>query len=173
MNVREISLTAVVAALYAALVIVLAPVSFGPIQLRVADCLIPLAALLGWPAVFGVGLGALVGNAYYFLGPLDVVLGPLANLLAAALIFKLRTRLLPACFAGSLVIGFVVGGYLWVFFPPPELGFSLPVWAAMMVSITLSSLVAVAVIGYTLVTAIRSSGFSRLLESRGVRTYLK
>jgi len=173
LNVREISLTAVVAALYAALVIVLAPVSFGPIQLRVADCLIPLAALLGWPAVFGVGLGALVGNAYYFLGPLDVVLGPLANLLAAALIFKLRTRLLPACFAGSLVIGFVVGGYLWVFFPPPELGFSLPVWAAMMVSITLSSLVAVAVIGYMLVTTIRSSGFSRLLESRGVRTYLK
>jgi hypothetical protein len=43
----------------------------------------------------------------------------------------------------------------------------------MMVSITLSSLVAVAVIGYMLVTAIRSSGFSRLLESRGVRTYLK
>jgi len=173
--VREISLTAVVAALYAALVIVLAPVSFGPIQLRVADCLIPLAALLGWPAVFGVGLGALIGNAYYYYltGPLDVVLGPLANLLAAALIFRLRARLLPACFAGSLVIGFVVGGYLWVFFPPPELGFGLPAWAAMMVSITLSSLVAVAVIGYMLVTAIRSSGFSRLLESRGVRTYLK
>jgi len=173
LNVREISLTAVVAALYAALVIVLAPVSFGPIQLRVADCLIPLAALLGWPVVFGVSLGALVGNAYYFLGPLDVVLGPLANLLAAALIFRLRARLLPACFAGSLVIGFVVGGYLWVFFPPPEIGFGLPVWAAMMVSLTLSSLVAVSVMGYALVTAIRSSGFSRLLESRGVRTYLK
>ena len=173
MNVREVSLTAVVAALYAALVIVLAPISYGPIQLRVADCLIPLAALLGWPAVFGVSLGALVGNAYYFLGPLDVVLGPLANLLAAALILRLRARLLPACLAGSLVIGFVVGGYLWVFFPPPDVGFVLPVWAAMIVSLTLSSIVAVAVIGYALVTTLRSSGFSRLLESRGVRTYLK
>ena len=173
MNLREVSLTAVVAALYAALVIVLTPVSYGPIQLRVADCLIPLAALLGWPAVFGVSLGALVGNAYYFLGPLDVVLGPLANLLAAAFIYRLRARLLPACIAGSFVVGSVVGSYLWVFFPPPDVGFGLPVWAGMMVSLTLSSLVAVAVMGYTLVTALRSSGLSRLLEARGVRTFLK
>jgi uncharacterized membrane protein len=173
LNVREVSLTAVVAALYAALVIVLAPISYPPIQLRVADCLIPLAALLGWPVVFGVSLGALVGNAYYFLGPLDVVLGPLANLLAAVLILRLRARLLPACLAGSLVIGFVVGGYLWVFIPPPDVGIVLPIWAVSIMSLTLSSIITVAVMGYALVSALRSSGFSRLLESRGVRTYLK
>ena len=85
METREITLAAVIAALYAALVIVLAPISFGPIQLRVADCLIPLAALLGTPAIIGVSLGAFIGNAYFmqFTGPIDVIFGALANLVAA------------------------------------------------------------------------------------------
>jgi uncharacterized membrane protein len=172
MNTREISLAAVMAALYAALVIVLAPVSFGPIQLRVADCLIPLAAVLGWPAVIGVSLGAFLGNAYYFLGPVDIVFGAVANLLAATLIFRLRRRLFPACFAGSLVVGLVVGGYLWIYFPPPELGVAVPAWLAMMVSITLSSLVAIAFIGYPLVYALVAAGLSEVLRSRGLETYL-
>ena len=174
MNVREISLAAVIAALYAALVIVLAPLSFGPIQLRVADCLIPLAALLGWPAILGVSLGALVGNAYFFLGPVDVVFGAIANLVAAAMIFKLRRRLLSACVVGSIAIGSIVGGYLWIYFPPPSImGLNQPVWAAMAVIITLSSLIAVAGIGHLLVRALAASGFAEVLESRGLRTYLR
>ena len=174
MDTREISLATVIAALYAALVIFLAPVSFGPIQLRVADCLIPLAALLGWPAVAGVSLGAFIGNAYFvsFTGPVDVVFGAVANLVAAALVFRMRGRLLPACAAGSLVVGIIVGGYLWIYFPPPDLGVALPVWAAMIVSITLSSLIAVAGMGYLLVEALRRSGMASVLEARGLRTYL-
>ncbi len=58
MNTRELTLTAVFAALYAAIVIVLAPISFGPVQLRLADVLIPFSALFGIPAIFGVTLGA-------------------------------------------------------------------------------------------------------------------
>jgi len=169
MNVKKISLAAVLAALYAALVIVLAPISFGPIQLRVADCLIPLSALLGWPAAVGVALGAVVGNTYYFLGPVDVVFGALANLVAGLLIWRLRSRLLAACVGASLVIGLVVGGYLWTFFPPPDVfGLGLPVWGAMIVSISLSSLVAMAIIGLGLVRALEAAGFRRFLESRGI-----
>jgi uncharacterized membrane protein len=174
-DTKEISLAAVIAALYAALVIVLAPVSFGPIQLRVADCLIPLAAMLGWPAVFGVSLGALIGNAYFmhFTGAIDVVFGALANLVAAAVVFQFRRRLLPGCVAGSFTIGVIVGGYLWIYFPPPDiLGLNLPIWLAMMASITLSSIVALAGIGYLLVKALSASGFKEILESRGLRTYM-
>ena len=175
METREISLATVIAALYAALVIFLAPVSFGPIQLRVADCLIPLATLLGWPAVAGVSLGALIGNTYFvsFTGPVDVVFGAVANLVAAALVFRMRRRLLPACAAGSLVVGIIVGGYLWIYFPPPDLGVALPVWAAMIVSITLSSLIAVAGMGYLLIEAFRRSGMASVLEAKGLRTYLE
>jgi hypothetical protein len=174
LETREITLAAVIAALYAALVIVLAPISFGPVQLRVADCLLPLAAPFGWPALVGVSLGAFIGNAYFmqFTGPVDVVFGALANLVAGYLIFRLKGALLRACLAGSVAVGVIVGGYLWIYFPPPDiLGLSLPVWAGMMASITLSSVVAVAVIGYTLLQALRASGFLRMLESRGLRTY--
>ena len=170
MKVTEISLAAVMAALYATLVVVFAPISYGPIQLRVADCLIPLSALLGWPAAVGVSLGALVGNFYYFLGPVDVIFGALANLLAGLLIWKLRGMLLAGCIGASLVIGLVVGGYLWTFFPPPDvLGLMLPVWLAMIVSISLSSFISVAVIGYGLVRGLEASGLRNLLESRGIK----
>ena len=175
MDTKEIAIAAVIAALYAALVIVLAPISFGPIQLRVADCLIPLAALLGWPAVLGVSLGAFIGNAYFmsFTGPIDVVLGAAANLVAAYVIFGLRDRLATACAAGSVAVGVIVGGYLWIYFPPPEImGLSLPAWLGMMVSVTLRSLVAVSVIGYLLVQSLRASGFKGVAESRGLRVYL-
>jgi uncharacterized membrane protein len=168
MNVKHLSLAAVLAALYAALVIVLAPISFGPVQLRVADCLIPLSALLGWPAAVGVALGAVVGNVYFYLGPVDVIFGALANLVAGLLIWKLKGRLLVGCIAASLVIGVVVGGYLWTFFPPPDVfGLSLPIWLAMIFSISLSSLIAVAVLGFSLVKALEAAGFKKLLESRG------
>ena len=175
MDTREITLAAVIAALYAALVIVLAPISFGPIQLRVADCLIPLAALLGWPAIFGVSLGAFIGNAYFmsFTGPIDVIFGALANVIAATIIFRLRERLIVACLAGSVAIGAIVGGYLWIYFPPPEImGLNLPVWLAMMISVALSSLVAVSIIGYILVQSLRASGFKVIAESQGLKTYL-
>ncbi len=175
MDTREITLAAIIAALYAALVIVLAPISFGPIQLRVADCLIPLAALLGWPAILGVSLGAFIGNAYFmsFTGVIDVIFGALANLVAAAIIFRLRERLIVACLAGSVAIGAIVGGYLWIYFPPPDiLGLNLPVWLGMIISVALSSVVAVSIIGYILVQSLRASGFKEMAESRGLKTYL-
>ena len=165
MNTRQISLSAVIAALYAATVIILAPISFGPIQLRLADCLIPLSALLGPPAVLGVALGALVANTYWFLSPIDVVLGAAANLAAGYIVYRFKERLVPASVAASLVIGVVVGGYLWLFFPPPSImGLQLPAWLAMIVSITLSSLVAVTVLGVALVKALERSEYVKQLR---------
>ena len=145
------------------LVIFFAPISYGPIQLRIADCLIPLSAIFGWPAVFGVSLGALISNAYYWLGPVDVILGPVANFVSAATIYYLRRRLFTACILGAFLIGLIVGGYLWIFFPPPDFPITLPVWGGMIVSITLSSIVAIAFLGYFLAKAIESSG---LLKDR-------
>jgi len=163
----------IIAGLYAGLVIFLAPISFGPVQLRVADALIPLAALFGWPVILGVGIGCLIGNAYYFLGPVDVLLGPLANIASAYIIFSLRRRPFPACVIGALPIGVVVGGYLWLFFPPPSIfELSLPVWAAMMLSITLSSLIATAGLGYMLLKALTRKEVLESLRQRGLRIHL-
>jgi len=146
--------------------------TYGPIQLRLADCLIALAALFGWPLVGGVTLGCVLANAYYFLGVPDVILGPIANLVAASIILFLRKRRLVACIAGALPIGVIVGSYLWLFFPflsPPEVLTFLPAWAAMVVSLTISSLIAVAVIGYALLLVLNRRGIIEPLKSRGLK----
>lgn len=166
MKTKEISLIAVIAALYAAMVIVLAPISFGPVQLRLADVLIPLAAILGIPAVYGVSLGAFVANAYWFMSPIDVVFGALANLVAGYIIYKYKDNLVPASAIASAVIGIMVGGYLWIFFPPPSiLGLQLPAWLGMIISVSLSSLVTIAVLGVALVKLLQQSKYLEQLNA--------
>ncbi len=174
MRTSELSLTVVFASLYAILVVALAPISFGPVQLRVADCLIPLAALFGWPVIAGVTVGCFMGNAYFWLGPYDIIFGPIANLVAATIIFLLRKRQFPACVVGSLPIGLVVGSYLWVFFPPPDIfGLNMPIWSAMIVSITISTLIAMAVIGYAILKALSRPNIINPLRSYGLKVYVE
>jgi hypothetical protein len=52
----------------------------------------PLAFIFGYPGAVGLGIGCLVGNYYGyatgFSGPLDVVVGSVANLVAAVLGYK-------------------------------------------------------------------------------------
>jgi uncharacterized membrane protein len=168
---KDITLTAVFAALYVTInmlqmSIIGNPTVFGPIQLRIADCLIALTVLFGWPVIGGVTLGCFLTNAYYFLGPQDVIFGPIANFVAASVILLLRRHRFFACVAGALPIGLVVGAYLPIFFSPPEVLSALPVWAAMIFSITVSSLIAIAGIGYLLLSAIERSGVIRPLKPR-------
>jgi uncharacterized membrane protein len=171
---NELSLAVVFSSLYAVLLVALAPISYGPVQLRVADCLIPLAALFGWPVISGVTVGCFLGNAYFWLGPQDVVFGTIANLIAATVIFLLRKRQFLACVAGSFPIGIIIGSYLWIFFPPPSIfGLQLPIWGAMIVSITISSLVAMAGIGYALLKALSSSSVNSALKSLGLKIYIE
>jgi len=171
----ELSLAVVFSSLYAVLVVALAPISFGPVQLRVADCLIPLVALFGWPEIAGVTVGCFLGNAYFWLGPQDVVFGTIANLVAAIIIFMLRKRPFLACVVGSLPIGVIVGGYLWLFFgfEADIFGLQLPVWAAMIVSVTISTLIAVAGIGYAILKTLSSSSVTSALKSRGLKIYIE
>ena len=112
---RDLTLTALFAALYVVINVVQTvtmgnPTIYGPIQLRLADFMIALVVLFGWPMVAGVTLGCFLTNGYYFLGAPDVILGPIANLLAACVVLLLRKRRLLACVAGALPIGFIVGG---------------------------------------------------------------
>jgi hypothetical protein len=169
LDTRNLSLTILFAGLYAVLVILLAPISFGPLQLRLADVLIPLTALFGWPVVVGVSIGCFVANAYSALGPIDILFGPIANFIAALAILLLRKHKLLACIAGALPIGVIVGGYLWLFFPPPEVFSFLPVWAGMIVSITASSFLAISVFGYALLRALNRPQIIESLKSRGLK----
>ena len=171
---RDLTLTSIFSALYVIInvlqmISVGNPTVYGPIQLRVADCLIALAALLGWPVIMGVSIGCFLTNAYYFIGVQDVIFGPIANLIAAYIIFLLRKHRLAACVSGALPVGVIVGGYLWIFFPPPEALNVLPAWAAMIVSITISSLITIAGFGYILLTVLSKREIMEPLKSRGLK----
>jgi len=175
LDARDVSLFALFTSLYVAINVVQMisignPSVYGPIQLRIADCLIPLSALFGLPVVAGVTVGCFLTNAYYFLSPIDVILGPIANLIAATAVVALRKYRLSACIVGALPIGIIVGGYLWIFFPPPDVfGLALSAWAAMMISITLSSWITIAIIGYGLLTILSRRGIIEPLKSHGLK----
>ncbi len=177
MDTRDISLTAIFATLYFVVNTVQTmlggTITYGPVQFRAVDCLLALAALLGWPVVFGSTLGAFLANMYYWLGPLDVIFGPLANLIATSIIFMLRRRRLLACMVGALPVGVIVGGYLWVFFFPPEILGFLPAWASMMMSITISSLIAIGVVGYSLIAFLSRPSIIKPLKSRGLKVFIE
>ena len=119
-NSRDIALTGVFAALYAVGVLALAPISFILVQVRVADALLTLTMLFGYPAIIGVTIGCLIANFFGGLGIVDLTLGPLANLSACLLGYYVgrHSRL-----GGSLVITalvtLIVGGYLALLFGFP------------------------------------------------------
>ncbi len=171
---RDLTIAALFTALYAVINLIQSfsignPTVYGPIQLRLADFMIALAALFGWPLIGGVTAGCLLTNAYYFIGVPDVVLGPIANLVAASFVLALRKHRLLACISGALPVGLIVGSYLWLFFPPPDVFGILPAWIAMIVSITISSLIAVGVLGYTILSLLSSPKIIGPLKSRGLK----
>jgi len=172
---RDLALTAVFASLYAVINLVQAfsignPSIYGPVQLRVSDFLIAMAALLGLPVVIGVTVGCVLVNALGPIGPVDIIFGSLANLIAASLVMLLRKHQLSACTLGAVPIGVIVGGgYLWIYAPAPaELAF-LPAWAAMLISIFISSLIATAGIGYIILRILSRPSIIEPLKSRGLK----
>jgi hypothetical protein len=108
-------------------------------------------------------------------GVYDVAFGSLANLLAGTTIYLLRKRRLTGCTLASIEIGLLVGSYVWVIFGAPSNVFTLgiplnwPFWVASILSITISSLVAIAVIGYTLLSIMSRKGIALSLKSKGLK----
>ena len=80
-NTRRIAFAGVVAALYAALTIGLSFIGYGPLQFRVAEALCVLPFFFPF-SVWGLFVGCIIANLVSPF-PLDVVVGPLATLLAA------------------------------------------------------------------------------------------
>jgi len=131
---RDVSLTAVLAALYAVLVVLLGPLSFQVFQVRVADALLPLCLLFGWPAIWGVTLGCFVANWFGGLGPVDVLGGTLANFLAGYVGVKVggRSRVL-ATMLQVLIVSGIVGGYLSLLLDVPlEASFLGVLWGSLL-----------------------------------------
>ena len=81
MSARRIAFSAAVAAVYAALTMCLAPISYGAVQFRVSEALCILPFFFPYTA-WGLYVGCLIANLLSPVGILDIVFGSLATLLA-------------------------------------------------------------------------------------------
>lgn len=108
LTVKDLAMGGVIAALYAALTLIFAPISFGEIQFRVSEAL-TLLPILTPAAVPGLFVGCLISNLLASgAGWMDVVFGSLATLLAAVMTRLLRryswlAALMPVVFNGVII----------------------------------------------------------------------
>lgn len=111
-----------IAGIYAAVTISFAPISYGPLQVRISEALTVLPFL--WPeAAMGLFVGCITANFLGGLGIWDISLGSLATLLAAWLTSKTKKPWL-APLPPVLVNSVIVGGYL-------ALLYNMPWWSTM------------------------------------------
>ena len=100
--------SAVIAAVYAALTLMLIPFSYGVMQIRVSEALTILPYFTP-AAVPGLFVGCLLANLMGPNGVVDMALGSMATLLAAWASYKLRNRPalvpLPPVITNALIIG--------------------------------------------------------------------
>ena len=96
-NLKTGALTraAIIAALYAALTLLLAPISYGEVQIRFSEALTILPVLLP-EAVPALAVGCLLANILGGCTIFDILFGTLATLLAALCTRALRRNVLLA-----------------------------------------------------------------------------
>jgi uncharacterized membrane protein len=163
-NAVHLTLTAVFAALYAVGVVFLSPISFQIFQVRLADALLPLSMLFGWPAILGLSLGAFVANFFGGLGPIDIIGGAVANLLATFVAWKIGHKrpvnVLLGILSEVVIVTVIVGTYLSFL-----IGIPLTVG---LLGIFLGSVIAIGVLGSILFIALSSSRVTSIFKSSNV-----
>jgi uncharacterized membrane protein len=153
-NTKKLTIMTIFAALYAVGVIFLAPISYGVVQVRIADAMLPLSMIFGLPSAVGFGLGCIVANVYGGLGVIDIVGGASANLVACTLAWYIGRRggtskRFIGTVAETVAVALIVGGYLSLLFQVPvEVG---------LLGVLVGSMIAINAIGFPIEEAIRRS----------------
>ncbi len=120
---------AVIAALYVALTIVFAPISFREVQVRIAEALTILPLFSG-AAVPGLFIGCLLANFIGGAAVPDIIFGSLATLIGAIGTWMLRNKkpvlgTIPPILSNTVIIPFVLRYAYSVELPIPILMLSL------------------------------------------------
>lgn len=160
-SVRRLVRCGLVAALYVALCLALQPLSYGAVQVRIAEalCLLPV---FGSEYILGVVLGCLLSN---FLGStiVDVVFGTLATALACFATYALRkVRIkgltIPASVPPVVFNAVIVGIEISVLYADPA--YSAPLWVLCVsngISVAIGEIVTCCVLGVALVRLIEKN----------------
>ena len=145
------------AAIYAAMYVVLAfafsPISYGVVNLRIANILMGLVPIIGWPAVIGQTLGVFIANQPALgdpLGPIDLI-NVVPSFVFSFLLWKLRNK---SVFLGltlySIALGLTVSYAL-------NYAFNLPL-VVEIPQVTLGVFIATAILGYVMYRAVKKLG---------------
>ena len=158
-SVRKLVRCGLVAAIYVVLCLALQPLSYGAVQVRVAEalCLLPV---FGTEYILGVVLGCFLAN---LLGStvVDVVFGTLATLLACLVTYKLRDirvkgLAIPASLPPVVFNMIIVGAFeITFFFSDGAPTAMLAVFNA--VTVGIGELISCTVLGVALVKLIESN----------------
>lgn len=116
-NVKFIAESAIIAALYAAITWLLAPISYGPIQFRISEVLV-LLVVLNPKYSFALIIGCFISNTTSSLGWYDMVFGTLATTLA----------IIPMCFIRKMPIAAIFPVISNGFIVSLELGLAFGLW---------------------------------------------
>ena len=112
-STKSLCLSALIAALYAALTLAFQPISYGAVQFRISEAMTLLPVLFP-QAVSGLTLGCLISNLFNPMGATvyDVVFGTLATLIAAVITWRMRVsiwvRALPPVLCNAVIVGLVL-----------------------------------------------------------------
>ena len=165
MNTKRLVRAAMVAAIYVVLCLVLAPFSYGAVQVRLAEmlCLLPV---FGAEYIVAVTLGCFLAN---LLGStlVDVVFGTAATLVACLVTYAVRKvrvggLAIPAAVPPIVSNAVIVGALELTFFLPGVTGTAaLAVWNALTVGI--GEVVSCGILGVALVKLIESNAGLRRL----------
>ena len=138
---------AAIAAIYTVLVVIFQPISFGPIQFRIAELLTVLPYFTP-AAIPGVTIGCFLSAIVTSAEPLDMIFGSLATLIAALLSYKLKRNKflvpIPPIATNALIVP-------WVLRYAYGYPFTIPF---MMLTVGISEFLAVGVLGMVLLFAL-------------------
>ena len=155
-SVKNLTLSAVIAAIYATLTLLLAPISFGAVQCRISEslCVLPIFTPYAIPGLF---FGCLISNIIGGMWAFDIVFGSLTTLVAAILTYKFKKTISVALIFPVILNALIVGFYLS--FLMTESGFSLAGFAICALEVGLGQLVSCYGLGIPLAAYIKKSPF--------------
>ena len=158
-SVRRMNRAAIVGALYAVLTLLSSVfgIAYGPVQFRISEALCLLPFLFPETA-WGLFVGCWVANLISPYGPLDMVVGSLATLLAALWTAKCRRKWLaplPPVVCNGILIGAVLA---WQQSGSGET--FLPAFALNGLSVALGEAVVCFALGLLLLRAVERTGLA-------------
>ena len=148
-QVKSLARAGMIAAIYAALTLIFAPISFNAVQFRISEAMTVLPMLLP-EAVPGLAVGCLVANILGGAALPDVIGGTLATLIAAILTRMLRKKPVLAMASPVVINGLIVGPLVYFCYEYKSI-FSLGALSFTVFTVALGEAVVVAILGTLLI----------------------